>query len=87
MLLPGLKHYLVESFRVASHSAATSDAIDRDIQQLQDLDEWKKMPLDDRPAGFTDDMIEWAIPVVEAKMTERGRRMQGRWSDSRTFGK
>src|SRR6266852_5934205 len=34
MLLPALQHYLVESFRVACHPAATSDAIDRDLQHL-----------------------------------------------------
>jgi hypothetical protein len=71
MLLPGLYMYLIGNFRVLSQQEATSDAIDRDLEQLQKLEAWKQLPLKDRPSGFTDDKIDRVIPLVQAKAGER----------------
>jgi hypothetical protein len=71
MLIPGLLHYLADFFRRASEPSATSAAIDQDLDQLRQLQEWKAKPLAQRPAQITNNLIEEATARVKSRMTQR----------------
>jgi hypothetical protein len=71
VILTGLYCYLRSYFLGMAQTEHSSAIIDKDLDWLNKMHQWRKLPLKERPASFTDEMIDRAIRIIKEKSSTR----------------